>query len=459
MQFFNENTMPMLMNFNSAADHFWRFIVPQMSQQQDAIKHQMIATGSMHESFLGFGTGSVNPQQIANKHYGKALHELGTRSSPPAHVMLMSCLLSIAMETVSNGSDTSIMHLQSGLQVLREWKLMSQARTATDELIEAWIEPIFAQLEATASMAGMTEIPNFIAPSEQLAWRTPKLPTSFPDLLRAREKFFELGQWLYFQLLEDPLFYTAGNIHLEGTMELWTEWYQKFLSHWKTIPLHNSRQQLQARLLDVHYRSHLVTLQSQSLPLETVWDDYVEEHKRQVDECALLMESDEPYSVSKNPLTADFEFDPGILPPMWQAAVNCRDSKTRRRALDLLRLHHSKCGHEDDCSAVVSAETIINLEEADLADPASSTCNDIPEHKRVRPLVCDISELGKQVLTYTRSPYSVPETIVVPFFSLSNPPVMPFKLWPLAESVRLAGYQGLMRPRAHGCRCKSYGAT
>ena len=184
----------------------------------------------------------------------------------------------------------------------------------------------------------------------------------------------------------------------------------------------------------------------------------MKEHKKHVDVCASILESGEAYLVSKDHLSTDFEFDPGILPPCWQIAVNCRDSQTRHRALDLLRLHHKKCGHEDDCSAAVIAETIITLEEAGLVDPASTTCDDIPEHKRVRPLECDISDIGKLILTYARSPYTVPETTVVPFFTLSNPPVLPFKLWPLAESVRLAGYQGLLRPRAHGCRCKSYAA-
>lgn len=454
--------MPILTNFNSAAHHFFRCVVPQMGERSDAIKHQLIAAGSLHEMSLRNTASTTHAERMVVKHYGQALHELATAESPPTHVMLMSCLLFMAMESIKHENEAAVLHLQNGLRVLREWKLArvsiaGSMPSADDELIEVWIQPIFAQLEAAASMTGKASPSNDITPPEQLAWNTPCLPDRCSNLVQAREKFFEIGMWLYFSALRDPMCQTAGNPNLQHILEVWTTWYQKFLALWRQIPRNDERQQLQARLLDVHYRNHLVTLQAYALPAESAWDDYIEEHRWHVEVCAgiLAARASSPPALDSK---LDFDLDPGVLPPMWQTAACCRDSRTRHRALDLIRLHHKICGHNDDCSAALIAEVIIDIEEAHLDNPMTSSASDIAEHKRIRTLECDLSEPGRLVLTFTRSPFLVHETVSVPFFTTGTPAVLPFKLFPLSESMRLAGYQGLMRPKAQGCRCKSYGA-
>ena len=99
------------------------------------------------------------------------------------------------------------MHLQHGLQVLREWKIAQAKGLRKDsdvfELLQLKIEPIFAQLEATAAMtgdAGTTEL------HKDLHWKRPKMPDNFRDIAQSREKFFEMGYWLYTLNKRNPLF-------------------------------------------------------------------------------------------------------------------------------------------------------------------------------------------------------------------------------------------------------------
>jgi hypothetical protein len=118
----------------------------------------------------------------------------------------------------------------------------------------------------------------------------------------------------------------------------------------------------------------------------------------------------------------------------------------------------------------VTAELIIRLEEQPQQHPFPSSSNpahqppdpplpsvSIPEHRRVRPLEVSFQSPGKLKLTYTRAPYVFHETVTVPISLHTTPPVMPFRVWPLAEAVRLTGYQGLVRRKTEECRCKSYG--
>jgi hypothetical protein len=146
---------------------------------------------------------------------------------------------------------------------------------------------------------------------------------------------------------------------------------------------------------------------------------------------------------------------PGVLPPLWLIGASCRDPITRRRAIELLRIHHRRCGHTDECSAVALAETIMRLEEEDI--PLARRCSDIPEKQRVRALESDLTRPGKLVLTFARPPYTVQSLVHVPYVSTTPLPVRTYRLWPIVGTMTCVGYHGLIRPKASSCICKAYG--
>ena len=458
MQFFHEMTIPLLGRYNSAAEVLFSRLIPRLSESEIAIKHQLVAVAAVQEQHDDTKTSRNEAGIVARKHYGTALKVLADQSNVPAiQVMLVSCLLSIAMESVRYDTKNSFLHLQSGLQMVRGWKDKRRANgtgdTEMDEMIRDYIEPIFAQLEATAAMTGDAGS----VPSQQvetLQWRRPQVPVDFVDFSSAREKFFEIGYWLYTLNKRHPLFHN-NSPQFKDLDELWDQWDAAFKAFAENISPDAELEQLQTLLLGVHYRTHRITTICQSMPeTEIVWDNYIEVFRESIGICANLIQQDEVYDVNANKFSTSFCRDPGILPPCWQTAVNCRDPLIRRQALKLLHHHHRRCGDTDDCSAAAIAQLVMNLEEKDLI---VTSYKDIPESHRVRPLEGDLTLSGKLRLTFTRPPYVVPEVIEVPIHIESAPPVLPFKLFPMGESVRLAGYQGLIRPRTYSCRCKSYG--
>lgn len=458
MQFFHEMTTPLLGRYNSAAEVLFSQLIPRLSESEIAIKHQLVAIAAMQEQHNDTKAPKNEAGMVATKHYGTALNMLADQSNIPAiQIMLVSCLLSIAMESVRYDTKSSFLHLQSGLRMVREWKderkTNGMGNPEMDDMIRNHIEPVFAQLEATAAMTGDAgSVPS--QQVENLQWRRPQVPGDFLDFSSAREKFFEIGYWLYTLNKRHPLF-RNDSPEFKDLDELWDQWDAAFKAFTEKIPSDAELEQLQALQLGVHYRTHRITTICQSMPeTETVWDRYIEVFRESVKICADLNQYDEVYDATANRFSTSFCRDPGILPPCWQTAVNCRDPMIRRRALKLLHHHHRRCGGTDSCSTATIAQIVMDLEEAGLI---VTSCDDIPESHRVRPLEGDLTQPGKIRLTYTRSPYVVPEIVEVPIHIESAPPVLPFKLYPMGESVRLAGYQGLVRPRTYSCRCKSYG--
>ena len=458
MQFFQEMTIPLLGRYNSAADLLFAKIIPRFSESETPIKHQLVAIAATQEQFNDTKAPKPEAGVVATKHYGAALKILADRSNVPGmQVMLISCLLSIALENFRSDTRSSVLHLQSGLQMLREWKdeHRTEPRTLSevDEIIYGYIEPIFAQLEATAAMTG-DDGSVYGQGGEGLHFRRPRIPNAFRDFSSAREKFFEIGYWLHTLNNQYPLFRTDSPA-FKDLEELWDQWARAFNIFSKAVPAEAELKRLEALQLSIHYRTHRLTYECQSMPeTESAWDAHTEVLRECIQMCADLNRRDDVYDSNANMLSTSFCRDPGILPPCWQTAVNCRDPIIRRRALKLMHEHHRRCGDADDCSAAAIAQIVINLEEEGLI---VTSCEDVPESHRVRPLEGDLTHPGMLRLTYTRSPYVVPEIVEVPIYLESTPPVLPFKLFPMGESVRLAGYQGLVRPRTYSCRCKSYG--
>ena len=454
MQYFREMSGPLLGRYNSAAEIVFSRMIPRLGESELSIKHQLVAIAAVQEQFNNTNAARYDTGNIATKHYSSALRILADQTRAPSlQIMLVSCLLSVALESIRYDTQRSFVHLQAGLRMIREWKNGPKTGAITshelDEMLQDYIEPIFAQLEATAAMTGDAESIRDNS-NRDLQWRRPQVPDIFKDFSAAREKFWEIGHRLY--ILNEPF---KDSPQFRDLEDLWDQWEVAFRAFSDNIDQEAELEQLEALQLGVHYRTHRLTFICQSTPTtEMAWDEYTDVFRDSVRICQELLGNEAVYDTTAIRFSTSFCKDPGILPPCWQIAVNCRDSSIRRRAIESIKEHHRLCGDTDDCSAAAIAERVMELEEADLN---VSSCEDVPESHRVRPLEADLTTPGRLRLTYTRSPYLVPEVIDVPIYLESAPHVLPFKLFPLGESVRLAGYQGLVRPRTYSCRCKSYG--
>lgn len=457
-QFFHELTVPLLGRFNTAAELLFSYVVPQLSQSELAIKHQLVALASLQEQSEMTSEISEQLSVVSTSHYQKALRLLADKAHvPDVQVILISCLLSIALENFRSNSDTSFLHLKSGLRVLREWKANYDPHSFSApeiyENIERYIEPVFAQLETTAEVTGDAGS-NDSNHGKELSWARPEMPTAFRDFASAREKFYEIGYWMHILNKQHPLF-RVGSPPFIDIQQLFTRWLCAFETYCATVPSQSDFDQIELRTMKACYDLHYITFTCQGYPeTEMFWDNYTDKFDELIKTAEAIFDREDVYDSSKYKTRTAFCRDPGILPLCWSVSANCRDPAIRHRALNLMKAHHTRCGDTDDCSAAAISQAIISIEEAGLT---VRSCADVPEERRARPLICDLTRKGKMTLTYSRFPYMEPETVTVALRQDLPPPVLPFKLFPLGQSQRLAGYQGLFRPRFLSCRCRSYG--
>lgn len=81
------------------------------------------------------------------------------------------------------------------------------------------------------------------------------------------------------------------------------------------------------------------------------------------------------------PLPPSFALDMGVIGPLYEVARRCRDPGLRRRIAHLLRMSNRQEGLLKSSTYAKIVETIIDIEEAGLADVNSSS--DIPLQSRI----------------------------------------------------------------------------
>ena len=455
LQFFQENTKQALRFFNSAADYFFAYVVPQVASNEPAIKQQMIAAASAHELMsCQTDRSGVLDVRIA-EHYGSAL-SIVSHSSPNLSITLISCLLFVAIESLKGVPDNIYHHLQSGLRILKEWKAtygLDGKYSSTDSLIRTYVEPIFAQLESTAARSKHSKI----AVSGSLAFAAPVIPKVFTTLFEARETLSQICHWLFLQTHELPDATRAPrHPEVEELYRQWTETLEKLKL--KNPGQWSRRELFRFQFLDFYHRHLLLAIECQSMTTETYWDQYMGHLAEDIALCQRVVQDPMIYdSAILHPLQIDFEKSPGVVAACSLNAAACRDPQLRRQAVEVIRRHHHQCGHNDDCAIAVMMDVVIGLEEQGL--PNVLTCRDVPEKNRIRALVADFTVRGQFNLTYARSPYTLEQNISTAFASETATFARPFQLWPIGATMRLTGYQGLIRTRSRACVCRSFGAT
>ncbi|KAI1618209.1 hypothetical protein EDD36DRAFT_459864 [Exophiala viscosa] len=454
-QYFRENSIPAFLYVNPSPDacHVFRSLIPQAYFTQPALKHSIIAVANVQESMASLEDG-CRLRALALSEYSKTLKLLSDEASQPTSlVMLLACLQCVAFETLQNAPKNATLHFQNGLRVLRQWKrsrrLDKRILHGDDHIIGMYLEPVFAHIETVFVRSAAEDMD---APGD-LTYNPPVSPDKFQSLLEARAKMFEI--WMYFLSTHTPDSINTQEQLL--VLPIWQDWYAKLLLCMRDMPKWPIRQQINARILRLQYDASISALLCQRSRGEMVWDEELDKYQSILTECAEICYTPRAYDPVRDTNDMNFAIIPGILPPLWLIGMTCRDRATRRRALELLRLQHRRCGHIDECSTAVLVETISRLEEEGLP-PSATKCSDIPESRRIRALESDLTKAGKLVLTFARAPhYTTRETIEVPYTSTTALPKCKYRLWPIVASMNLIGYQGLVRPHVVSCVCKAYG--
>jgi hypothetical protein len=144
-QFFLRNTAIELSGYYDRS--FWEYLLLQASSVEPSLRHAVIAIGSLHEDFKNRRLEYSPPNSgFAITQYTKAIahlrKSLATGQSQSLSA-LMSCILFVCFDSIRGHFTTAMVHLQSGLRILRSLRGRS---TADDHIIENTICPMFNRL-------------------------------------------------------------------------------------------------------------------------------------------------------------------------------------------------------------------------------------------------------------------------------------------------------------------------
>jgi hypothetical protein len=391
----------------------------------------IIATSSLKEAIeIPSGDSRLDAcQRLFKKHYSRAMSELTKfYQVPPTHIILISCLLFIACESFQGSTKDGLIHVNSGLQIIREWNnTRYQNRchhTDINDLIMDHIEPIFAQLRDQRTIYGVPQRTGWWPPEDvqQQSWQLSGTD-KFKDLFAARDSLFLTLQQFFrpqAEHLGSPSPGHLENLHVAARLR---SWHRSFEPLRKTLKDSHSLEARTADGLSVHGQILSIHLESSKSPTEVRWDNYLERFRTILDQCSSIIKR-QPKGPSNEWTDYDqrmclFEHDFGLIAPLFTIASCCRDPELRRQAVQLMRYLHRQEGSWDSCSAAKLAEGIIKIEERHM--PSVNSQKDVSESNRIRAHMAEMGQPGEVILTFSRSPYISQEKEAIDWATWSKP--------------------------------------
>ena len=132
LEYFRTRTVPELAgSFNS---ELWSRFILQTAQHEPAVRHAIIALGSLHEHFEMAEDAHAANSDFGLQQYGKAIQCVVKGPAPFAgqttDVALISCILFTAFESLQGHYRSALTHINSGLKVLAERETCSDIRAS-----------------------------------------------------------------------------------------------------------------------------------------------------------------------------------------------------------------------------------------------------------------------------------------------------------------------------------------
>jgi hypothetical protein len=395
-------------------DSFWNCLL-QLSHSEPAIRHAIVAVGSMHEQYEIFGMASDalaeslpgSTHRFGVLEYNKATSSLVKRlSSDPNSILVTvaACLLFISIEFLRGEIDLGLNHLHSGLNILKTWRDGPESPSESS-MVEEELLPVFERLSMVSSLFGRPAYQLYGAKGE-----TPSVDVTFDSLSGARKSLVTLVnlslQFIYSVLPRKNRFEVTfedvvQQYHLENLLRQWER-------SFKTLSMEKQWIQLEQRsvsVLLIQQTCILIWLLTSLSPNETSYD----EHKvlfESVINLASVRLTDafaDPYARDRLPSTFSFEMQ--LIAPLYFVAIKCRVGWIRRKAIALLYKMSRKEGPWDSGRSAKVAERVMDLEERGL-DPLVE--EDLPpEWPRIHhaEIKCDKHPVtGQQLVEFLSKP-------------------------------------------------------
>lgn len=437
LQFFRTRTAVIFAGYCDSG--FWDRVVLQVGSTEPAVRHAVVALGSLHE-YLDSQKQVVKYDlkhkslHFSLQQYTKAiasLHQsLSAGTQLPVEVVLICCALFISIESLQGNYATTARHLLSGSSILSDWLSTNDQKTSglvRDELLPIFIRlniqvktlvecpfpPLdlndanskslpkcFSSLqEARASLyTQMNKILDFIQTDETFLYKAPDIADHILSEVFATAEEQNRDETFRFSPLRSPAEIAAAHeerSRMLGILEGWKVVFDAFILQFSS---EMGRRELGgAILLQIHYISAWIAISTCHSRLQSVFDAYKPQFEKIVSLAKSLVAAGDTEGSCFG--RTNFWVDMGVIGPVYLVATRCRDPFVRREAVEILRLPRREGAWDSEATAKV-ADRIIALEEADL--PPVTAAEDIPEYARihVRKVVIDMPNSLVVLLCY-----------------------------------------------------------
>ena len=395
-------------------------LVPQVSQGQPAIKHLLMAVGSMHESLEKKYSASPEdesrtPTQLSLKQYQRAIDLLNSGKAPlPSELAMFSCLLFVQFETLKREYASAIKMCLIGLKILDDNRYTpSNQNTPVTRRVGPVFDFIALQILTfiDAGFAKPRRSPHQFDPK----WWEPGPYTSnskpISSMKSARTSLHAIvqsGGEILDPVIRSPcpLFSDELSARTVIALKLWLTRFETFLRDRQDFGV---AAQKEALSLKIHYRVVYIMITTAHEHGEQRFDQYYSDFECIV---SLAMQFFSIKMNAKDPREDDpdverYGLNLGIIPALCFTALRCRHPVLRRKAVDLLSNRDWAEGSWYSSAAARVANWVIAAEEHGLDNP--ECFSDVPPAQRIKFL--HVQYLVNPVDPASHGPQHVPTSI------------------------------------------------
>lgn len=143
--FFCQRTLPQLTGF--FGDDLWDYLILRASHYEPAIRHAVIALGSLHERFINHN-GMVSKSTPEFYHNNFALQEytaaikslvlsIASQKQQPLDLCIIVCIIFACFESMQGCYGQAIAHIDSGSKILLELQTDDMAKSRTHDVFKS----------------------------------------------------------------------------------------------------------------------------------------------------------------------------------------------------------------------------------------------------------------------------------------------------------------------------------
>lgn len=265
IQFFQEQTSPILAAFSKFTLRFWEHFIARMAHAEPAVRHMSIALASRQEAASCSPDELYSLSRLRSHAFSEAL-QLLVRPQPQISTLavLMSCLFMVAYEAFEDPMEmttASVKHLGAGLRILEDQSTMAAlpATKSHEEAIHVYLQPMYLQLEMMLSMLRTPIATHFRRDLDEDLER-PRLPNHFPHLVAARDAFYRILRWHFVFRAQRANEWTAHSAAFITVRSLFLDWHRLLMIYNDTLPLTDLAQRRGLLSMVSHWRLYMVAL-------------------------------------------------------------------------------------------------------------------------------------------------------------------------------------------------------